>query len=128
MKKILLAIVSILTITACSNSSSGAITSVDAPTFLSKISQPGVQIIDVRTPEEFAAGHLVGAINIDVNGSTFADSLAALDKNGTYALYCRSGNRSTIASGKMADAGFSNIINFNKGGFVELANAGAPTE
>ena len=105
-----------------------SITSVDAPTFLSKVSQPGVQIIDVRTPDEFAAGHLVGAINIDVNGSTFADSLAALDKNGTYALYCRSGNRSTIASGKMADAGFSNIINFNKGGFVELANAGAPTE
>ena len=128
MKKILLAVVSILTITACSNSSSGTITSVDAPTFLSKVSQPGVQIIDVRTPEEFAAGHLVGAINIDVNGSTFADSLASLDKNGTYALYCRSGNRSTIASGKMADAGFSNIINLHKGGFVELANAGAPTE
>jgi rhodanese-related sulfurtransferase len=92
------------------------------------MSDKEVQIIDVRTPEEFAAGHLSGAVNIDVSGSSFDLEINKLDKNARYALYCRSGNRSTIAAEKMADAGFTNIINFNKGGFAELESAGAATE
>ncbi len=100
---------------------------MNASEFISKISEPGVVIVDVRTPEEFASGHLQGAVNIDVSSSNFDSQIAALDKNSTYAIYCRSGNRSTVASGKMSDAGFTNLFNFNKGGFAELAAAGAPT-
>jgi len=126
MKKILAALfASALFLTGCS-SSSGA-TSVGASDFISKISEPGVVIVDVRTPEEFVAGHLQGAVNLDVSAATFDSQIAALDKDVVYAVYCRSGNRSTIAVGKMSDAGFTNLFNFNKGGFAELAAAGAPT-
>jgi rhodanese-related sulfurtransferase len=126
MKKFLAGIfASALFLTGCS--SAGSATNMDASEFIAKISEPGVVIVDVRTPEEFASGHLQGALNIDVSSSNFDSQIAALDKNATYAIYCRSGNRSTIASGKMSDAGFANLFNFNKGGFAELAATGAPT-
>ncbi len=114
-----------LFLTGCS--SSGGATNMGASEFIAKIGEPGVVIVDVRTPEEFAAGHLRGAVNLDVSSSSFDLQIAALDKNIAYAVYCRSGNRSTIAVGKMSDAGFTNLFNFNKGGFAELAAAGAPT-
>jgi rhodanese-related sulfurtransferase len=126
MKKVLVAVFSsALFLTGCS--SSGGATNMDAGDFIAKVSEPGVVIVDVRTPEEFAAGHLQGAVNLDVSASTFDSQIAALDKDVVYAVYCRSGNRSTIAVGKMSDAGFANLFNFNKGGFAELAAAGAPT-
>lgn len=50
-------------------------------------------IIDVRTPEEFATGHLQGAVNFDVNDEEFKNQVKDLDKNASYILYCRSGNR-----------------------------------
>jgi phage shock protein E len=126
MKKVLAGIfASMLFLTGCS--SAGSATNMGASEFIAKISEPGVVIVDVRTHEEFAAGHLQGAVNIDVSSSNFDSQIAALDKNDTYAIYCRSGNRSTIASGKMSDAGFANLFNFNKGGFAELAATGAPT-
>lgn len=115
----------VLLLSGCS--STGSATNVNATEFLQQISQPGVVILDVRTPEEFAEGHLQGAVNLDVSAQTFDAQLAELNKDGIYAIYCRSGNRSTIATGKMADAGFVNLFNFNKGGFAELAAAGAPT-
>ncbi|MBU3645809.1 MAG: rhodanese-like domain-containing protein [Candidatus Nanopelagicaceae bacterium] len=126
MKKVLAALfASALFLTGCS--SSGGATNMGAADFIAKIGEPGVVIVDVRTPEEFAAGHLQGAVNLDVSAATFDSQISALDKNVAYAVYCRSGNRSTIAVGKMSDAGFTNLFNFNKGGFAELAAAGAPT-
>lgn len=126
MKKVLAAVfASALLLTGCS--SSGSATNMGAADFIAKIGEPGVVVVDVRTPEEFAAGHLQGAVNIDVSASTFDSQIAALDKDVVYAVYCRSGNRSTIAVGKMSDAGFTNLFNFNQGGFAELAAAGAPT-
>jgi len=126
MKKVFAAVfASALFLTGCS--SSGGATNMRADEFIAKIGEPGVVIVDVRTPEEFAAGHLQGAVNLDVSASTFDSQIAALDKDVVYAVYCRSGNRSTIAVGKMSDAGFTNLFNFNQGGFAELAAAGAPT-
>ena len=103
-------------------------THVDAADFLSQISSGEVIVLDVRTPEEFNAGHLSGAVNLDVQSGQFETELSKLDKAATYAIYCRSGRRSTIAAEKMSNAGFTNIINFNQGGFAELAQAGAQTE
>jgi rhodanese-related sulfurtransferase len=126
MKKLLAGLfASALFLTGCS--SAGSATNMGASEFIAKISEPGVVIVDVRTPEEFAAGHLQGAVNIDVSSSNFESQISELDKSGIYAIYCRSGNRSTIASGKMSDAGFTSLFNFNKGGFAELSAAGAPT-
>ena len=55
---------------------------------------PDVVILDVRTPEEFAKEHIENAINLDYYSQTFRDELNNLDKDKTYLIYCRSGNRS----------------------------------
>ena len=68
-------------------------------------------VIDVRTPAEFASGHLEGAVNIDWEGTDFAGQVAALDKNGTYVLYCRSGNRAGQALDAMTSMGFAHLNN-----------------
>ena len=67
-------------------------------------------IIDVRTPSEFADGRVEGAVNLDVQGTEFEASLAKLDKNAEYIVYCRSGNRSAIAVQMMAEAGITNVV------------------
>lgn len=127
-KRLIALAISLISLAGCSTSSSVSVTNVDAADFLSQISSGEVIVLDVRTPEEFNAGHLSGAVNLDVQSGQFETELSKLDKAATYAIYCRSGRRSTIAAEKMANAGFTNIINFNQGGFVELAQAGAQTE
>ena len=77
-------------------------------------------VIDVRTPEEYASGHLDGALNIDVQSPDFAQQVSQLDPEATYFIYCRSGNRSGQAMSQMANMGFSNMTN---GGSVDEASA-----
>lgn len=81
---------------------------------------PGTVVIDVRTPAEFASGHLDGAVNIDVQSSDFEARVSELDPAGTYFVYCRSGNRSGQAIDRMEALGFSDLTN---GGSVESASA-----
>ena len=66
-------------------------------------------VIDVRTPEEFAAGHLDGALLYNVQDPSFEASIAALDATATYVVYCRSGNRSAQAIERMKNVGFVNL-------------------
>ena len=66
--------------------------------------------LDVRTPEEFGAGHIPGAINISLQ--TLPERLNELPKDKQLYVYCRSGNRSTKASKLLADAGFKHVENF----------------
>ena len=68
-------------------------------------------VIDVRTPEEFATGHLDGAANIDWQGATFFDEIAQFDPTGTYIIYCRSGNRAGQAIDALTDMGYVNLTN-----------------
>jgi rhodanese-related sulfurtransferase len=93
--------------------------------FSKKISESGVVLLDVRTPAEFAEGYIEGASLIDFQGGNFANEISGLDKNATYAVYCRSGNRSGQAVKVMHDAGFHNVYNLN-GGVIDWANAGLP--
>jgi rhodanese-related sulfurtransferase len=124
MKKLLalLAVLGVLLVAGCS-SSAGAAQTVDAQAWLQSASQPGVTVIDVRTPAEYAAGHIDGAINIDVEGPIFAAEIDKLDKAGGYALYCHSGRRSLLAADQMTQAGFTKITNL-KGGISDLQAAG----
>ena len=66
-------------------------------------------IIDVRSAEEFAAGHLEGALNYNVEDGTLAEQLSSLDPNGNYIVYCRSGRRSAVAADMMRAAGFESV-------------------
>jgi rhodanese-related sulfurtransferase len=77
-------------------------------------------VIDVRTPAEFAEGHLDGAVNINWEDIGFADEVSALDKDGVYVLYCRSGNRAGQAIDAMTSMGFTNLTN---AGGVDAASA-----
>ncbi len=88
---------------------------VDAATFAEVVSSPGIQIIDVRSPQEFAEGHIEGAINFNVEGPDFLEQISTLDPAGTYAVYCRSGNRSQPAVAAMADNGITGIYELESG-------------
>jgi rhodanese-related sulfurtransferase len=123
MKKFFALIASVLLLAGCS-SSTGAI-DLGVSEFSTKVAEAGVITLDVRTPIEFAEGHIEGARLIDFQSGNFENEIAALDKNATYAVYCRSGNRSGQAVKVMQDAGFTNVFNMN-GGVIEWANAGLP--
>lgn len=71
----------------------------------------GTVVLDVRTPDEYAAGHLDGAQLLDFNGGEVATALPKLDPEAEYLVYCRSGNRSAQAIALMEQAGFSNLTN-----------------
>lgn len=83
-------------------------------------------LVDVRTPEEYADGHLDGAVNSDFRGGAFAQEMENWDKDKVYYLYCASGNRSGKAAELLKEAGFKYI--YNVGGFTDLKEAGFPTE
>jgi rhodanese-related sulfurtransferase len=122
-KKVIAAVfASALVLNGCSSNS--AVTDLGAADFVAQAQAEGVVIIDVRTAGEFNEGHIANAINIDVESMRFDAEIAALDKDVTYALYCRSGNRSSIAAGNLADAGFTSILNAQVG-FIDLVAAGA---
>ena len=123
MKKVIALIGSVLLLAGCS-SSSGAI-DLGVSEFSAKAAEAAVITVDVRTPGEFMTGHIQGAQNIDFESGSFDSQIETLDKNGTYAVYCRSGNRSGQAVKVMQDAGFKNIYNLN-GGVIDWANAGLP--
>ncbi len=89
------------------------------------VSSPGVTVIDVRTPEEFAQGHIEGAVNYNVEGPDFGAQIATLDPAGTYAVYCRSGNRSQVAVSEMSQAGVNGIYELESG-IVGWESAGLP--
>lgn len=82
-------------------------------------------VLDVRTPDEFNAGHLEGATMIDFYEADFAAQIAELDRDVPYLLYCRSGNRSGSAADLMQDLGFTNVIDID-GGITAWAGAGEP--
>ncbi|MEJ2540047.1 MAG: rhodanese-like domain-containing protein [Gemmatimonadota bacterium] len=91
--------------------------------------RPGDGVLDVRTPREFADGHLRGAINVDLQGPDFAARVEKLARKGRIPtdgpiyLYCRSGARSGRATRLLREAGFREA--YNVGGFLALRRAGA---
>lgn len=80
-------------------------------------------LLDVRTAEEYSSGYIPNSINIDVLSSDFKSKIELLDKNKEYLIYCRSGNRSTIASSIMATNGFIEIYNLNNVNYSDFENA-----
>lgn len=86
----------------------------------------GAQIIDVRTPEEFATGHLENAQNINIYDSDFAARIGKLDKEKPVFVYCKAGGRSADAAGQMQKMGFKQVYDL-KGGFMAWSAAGKPS-
>jgi rhodanese-related sulfurtransferase len=85
----------------------------------------GMMVLDVRTPAEFADGHLEGAVLVDFTAPDFRERLEDLDPETPYLMYCRSGNRSGQARAVMAELGFVDVADI-EGGTLAWAAAGHP--
>jgi len=121
---VLVAFVVVL-VAGCGGSS--ATTPVQKPSAAKAVTMLAARtVIDVRTPAEYAAGHVAGAQNIDVEAADFGSRIAALDKKTPYLVYCHSGRRSGIAASQMAAAGFTDIV--DGGAMADLVAAGARTQ
>ena len=125
-KKLIIVSFAVATLMGCANSSgidttelqTSILHSINTTEANNMITEKKPTIIDVRTPEEFSAGHLDNAINIDVNSPNFTEEIAKLDKNEEYLVYCRSGRRSLVAADIMKAEGFTTIYNM-EGGYNE---------
>ncbi|MEO1055786.1 MAG: rhodanese-like domain-containing protein [Actinomycetota bacterium] len=82
-------------------------------------------VLDVRTPEEFAEGHLADAEMLDFYRADFAEQVAELDRDVPYVVYCRSGNRSGQTIALMEELGFADVTDVD-GGIVAWSNAELP--
>lgn len=83
------------------------------------------QVVDVRTAEEFASGHLAQAVMIDYYKSDFKSQIAKLDKNKPVFVYCAAGGRSGSATEILQDLGFKKVYDL-KGGYRAWTSAGKP--
>lgn len=98
------------------------ITVLSAAEFSKVIKVDSIQLIDVRTPEEFREGHLGNALNVDfLDPETFYIEVNNLNKERPVYLYCRSGNRSGKATLKLDSLGFKSIYDL-KGGYINYPN------
>lgn len=112
-------------ISATSLMSCNKITSVPAETFEQKIALPGIQLVDVRTPEEYNSGHIAGAVNIDINSPDFmSQATRELKKDKPVYVYCRSGKRSKKAGNRLAGEGYE-VVDLD-GGITDWKNSGLP--
>ena len=113
-------------VTTIDDSAGGASFGLVTPqTALELAGRDDVTVIDVRTPEEFAEGHIEGATNIDFYSPTFGNDIMTLDAGQEYAVYCRSGNRSASTTAFMSENGFDSIYEL-QGGIVAWESAGLP--
>jgi len=124
MKKILTLLLAVLGLnTACSQN----FENMEVKEFAELIADSNVVILDVRKADEFAEGHIKGAILIDQFQSDFIEQAKAKlpkEKGGVIAVYCRSGRRSANAAGKLADVGYK-CVNL-KGGILAWKEANMP--
>lgn len=90
--------------------------------FTKKIKNSNVKLLDVRTPDEFNAGAIDNAINIDYFEANFKDELLQLDKNQPLAIYCKSGGRSGRAAKLLKKLGFKEVYDL-KGGYLNWTSS-----
>lgn len=94
--------------------------------YAAKIKQlPNAPVVDVRTPNEFAQGHLVNAINVNLNSADFQQQIGKLDKSKPVFVYCLSGGRSSSAMSTMLSIGFKEVYNL-AGGMMKWRMANLP--
>lgn len=130
MKRLLTIAMVLLLMTGCSSAGvSQKIASISAADAAALVEQnsdaDSFVILDIRTPEEYAAGKLDGAINIDFYANDFRSRIDQLDKDTHYLVYCRSGNRSGQALPIFEDLGFTRVDNLANG-IVDWFEQGYP--
>jgi thioredoxin len=115
MKNILFLVLGFI-VFSCNGQSSKKIETIAALLFSEKMqTSESPQIIDVRTPQEFAADHILNAVNINFNDGNFIKNIANYDRLKPIFIYCLSGGRSQKAADKLEELGFANIYNLDGG-------------
>lgn len=105
-----------------------SVTDVDAEEAAELLeSDPDITVVDVRTPAEFADGHIEGAVNIDFSAPDFAEKLQELDRDGVYMMHCESGGRSGRALSQFEALDFNKVYHLETG-MQSWREAGLPTE
>lgn len=122
MKKFLIVLLSV-TLYACGTGKDASV--IPPQEFKTKIAAADIQILDVRTPEEFKEGHIANAVNIDINGPDFESASNALYKDLPVYVYCKAGVRSHKAALKLRELGFKDVYEL-KGGFDAWKDGGLP--
>lgn len=78
-------------------------------------SEDGCVVLDIRTPEEYAEGHIKGAVNIDYRAESFKEELGKLDAAVPYMVHCGSGGRSTSSLPVFEELGFRKVYHLAEG-------------
>lgn len=121
MKKRLFILLLVSTAAVCFTACTGSkvvYKTIDAAAALNIANSKSITVLDVRTPEEFAEGHLPNAVNVNFLNASFAENIGNLNKKNKYLVYCRSGHRSTQAVVIMKQQHFKNVTNM-LGGFSQ---------
>ncbi len=126
MKKVIFLVIGVgffmfgsLVFSACAqNSPVAVVQNIDSKTFLNKMKEKNAIILDVRTPEEYAAGHIPNSVLIDYSAPDFKSKIEKLDKSKNYLVYCAAGGRSARASNVMVSGNFKSVYNLT-GGFSQ---------
>lgn len=101
---------------SCQGQTAKTVQTIDSKMYSEKLaSSEKPQLIDVRTPEEYAVEHLENATNINWNGSDFTTKVEKLDKSKPVFVYCKVGGRSSQAANKLSELGFKEIYNLDGG-------------
>lgn len=109
----------VMTDFSTSDTQSGTFTHISMSDLSDLRESDNITILDVRTQEEYDEGHLPDATLIDFYSTDFEEKLSTLDRNKTYLVYCRSGNRSGQTMNMMKEAGFLQVYNLS-GGVISL--------
>jgi rhodanese-related sulfurtransferase len=115
-----------LGLTSCLKNHTDGIQVLYVAKYEKKITEPNIQLIDVRTSEEFSEGHIENAVNIDVTANDFDAKVASLDKEKPVMVYCKSGGRSAKASARLKELGFKTITDL-EGGITNWKSENKPT-
>ncbi|AWM15225.1 rhodanese-like domain-containing protein [Flavobacterium sediminis] len=107
---------------SCVNQKQSGVEVVKPDGFETKMAEADVQLLDVRTPEEYASGHLPNAKNYNVLADDFESKVAALDKEKPVMVYCKMGGRSSKAAAKLKELGFKHITDL-EGGIMSWESA-----
>lgn len=99
----------------CEEKESSEVRLITANEMIEILQFEDVQLVDVRTPQEYNKQHIKNFQNIDFNSPTFEDDISKLDKSKPVILYCKSGNRSAKCAIKLKEAGFEKIFDLDGG-------------
>ncbi|NNE92107.1 MAG: rhodanese-like domain-containing protein [Verrucomicrobiales bacterium] len=117
-------------LTGCADEKDGPVKNLTAKEIAAELKKDGgdkIVILDVRTPGEFADGHLAGAENIDFSADGFEEKVGKLDRDKTYVVHCRSGNRSGRSMKVFKELKFKSILHMSDG-FLGWQEAGEKIE